>query len=187
VYNFYRAMQTLDLPESSFSLAVIHNLIQTILYSILILVNTNHISHVPGAIFPNYEGQQSRKFCFWHVLWCCAPKGIIDVCLIVYQIIVSYSILKQLAGSMVNAVLLRLRAPDGSVSNSQLSPAQQIMCSEAVALSLSIGLPMDVDSEEEEEGAMIICGGKVEPSALKSENVNTSLLLLLSVSEGFAL
>lgn len=98
----------------------------------------------------------------------------------------SYSILKQLAGSMVNAVLLRLRAPDGSVSNSQLSPAQQIMCSEAVALSLSIGLPMDVYSEEE-EGAMIICGGKVEPSALKSENANTSLLLLLSVSEGFAL
>lgn len=85
---------------------------------------------------------------------------------------------------MVNAVLHRLRSPDGSsVTNSQLSPAQQTMCSEAVALSLSIGLPIDIDLEEE-EGAMIICDRKGKPSIDRSDETSSSLLQLLSMPEG---
>lgn len=88
---------------------------------------------------------------------------------------------------MVNAVLLRLKSPDGgSTTNSQLSPAQQTMCSEAVALSLSIGLPMDIDLEEE-EGAMIICDRRGKQSVDRSEKTSSSLLQLLSMSEGDSL
>lgn len=98
------------------------------------------------------------------------------------------TLLKQLAGSMVNAVLLRMRSSSNSSSatNSQLlSPAQQTMCSEAVTLSLSIGLPMDIDLEED-EGAMIICDRKGKPSVDRSEKTSSSLLQLLSMPEGYS-
>eukprot|EP01035_Chromulina_nebulosa_P020709 gene20709-26847_t len=132
-----RAMQTLELSESSFSIAV---------QFFRILKESNLESTAFGMSYA--------------------------------------SVLRQLAGSMVNAVLYRLRSPDGSsVTNSQLSPAQQTMCSEAVALSLSIGLPIDIDLEEE-EGAMIICDRKGKPSIDRSDETSSSLLQLLSMPEG---